>query len=120
MINDSNLIPAKKNGVLVYIGDTEFFNKQISASLFIADDVITRAISSATEGVIIAKGSEAFKENFDLELNISDKISFKGYFGQTYSRKKGFYKILGKENKNIGYYRILKDTDIEAKCTNQL
>lgn len=119
MENISGLIPAKKIGVLVYIGDTEFFHKKLSSILYIDPNELTRAISEATEGIIIAKGSEAFKEGFDREFNIGDKISFKGHFGQIYPRKKGTYKVLGKEEKNISYYRILKDTEIELFVINE-
>lgn len=119
MENTSGYIPGKKDSVLVYIGDTEFFNKKLAATLWAGNEAITRAISSATEGIIIAKGSNTFKENFDIEFNIGDKITFKGYFGQTYSRKKGVFKILNTEEPNCAYYRILKDSDIEALCINQ-
>ena len=119
MENNSGLIPAKKDGVLVYIGDTEFFNKKVAGGFIGAPDAITRAISEATEGVIISKGPEAFKEGFIREFEVGEKVSYKGYHGQIYPRKSGSYKIMGSEEPNKAYYRILKDSDIEALCINE-
>lgn len=110
--NKIKLKPIKKNGVLVYIGDTNFFKKKISSVLEVPEEVINKNISECTEGVIIEKGSKSF-EDFDFNPSIGDKVSFKGYFGQMYSCK------VDKDDKsNRAYYRIMEDKDIEAISIN--
>ena len=81
--NESGLIPIKSNGVLVYIGDTEFFSRKItqdSSFLIPTDESITRAISDATEGIVIEKGKQAFGVGFDYKCDLGTKVSFKGHY----------------------------------------
>lgn len=113
MENTSRYFTVKKDGVLIYIGDTEFFNRKIAGSLLAPEELLTKAISSSIEGIIIAKGSNAFKENFDKEFDIGDKVSFKGYFGQMYSQKKGEFQMGDIKVANRAYYRSLKDSEVD-------
>lgn len=120
IINDSGLSPIKSNGVLVYVGDVAFFNKKIGGRFLVAtDESISRAISEATEGILIEKGSKAFENDFDSKPEVGGKVSFKGHYGHTYSVKRGTYKSGNQDLINRAYYRIMKDTDIEALVTNK-
>lgn len=99
--------PLWKNGVLVYIGDTEFFRNSISNGLYVPEETINRAISTCVTGVVVAKGSEAFK-NADFNVEIGNKLAFNGYFGNIFSEKA---EPTEKTPNNRAYYRIMKDED---------
>lgn len=108
--NKSKLKISKKNDVLIYMGDRQFFSKKIGGSLFVPDETVDKAISNCVTGIIIEKGSKAF-EDHDFMYNIGDRISFKGYHGQTYSALEE-----GQPKDKRGYYKIIKDDHIEALC----
>lgn len=118
--NKVGLKPSKKNGVLVYIGNREFFKKQLKdTTLFMPETDIDNIISNWTKGVIIEKGSEAFKDH-DIQHKIGDVITFQGYFGQMYSCEDHESPILAiQNNKNRAYYRLMADKDIEASYFNE-
>jgi hypothetical protein len=105
----SNLKIIRKNDVLLYLGNRNHFKSMFSSVLQIPDDAIDRTISQCTSGIILQKGSKAFDDN-EIKPNISEKVSFAGHFGHIHCVKDE------SDKKNHGYFRIIKDSAIEAIC----
>lgn len=118
-LNDTGVKVLHKNDALIYIGDSEFFAKKTKVYSDVIKwdpfcEPISKAISHCVEGVVIEKGSKAFK-GFEIEAKIGDKVMFQGHFGSIFSRKKPT------ENQpdNRAYYRIITDKDFNGFCTQK-
>ena len=105
--------PLWKNGVLVYIGDTEHFKKVANGGketiLYIPENLVSIAISECITGVVIHKGSEAFKDS-DIPVEVGTKLKYGGYFGNIFSEKAP----TEKNPDNKAYYRIMEDKDFNG------
>lgn len=106
----SNLKLIRQNDALLYLGDRKFFEKMVAGSLAAPAEVIDRAISGCTSGIVLQKGSKAFEEN-EIKPELGDKVSFPGHFGHIHCVKD--------ENKDRHYFRVIKDSSIEAICISK-
>lgn len=108
----SNLKIIRKNDVLLYLGNRNHFKKMFSSVLEVPDEVVDRTISQCTSGIILQLGSKAFEES-DLKPKLNDKVSFAGHFGHIHCVKDKY------SQKNHEYFRIIKDSAIEAICISE-